>query len=186
MNHPLQIVRDHYLDCFRESIADARSRFTEFTTELLLELPTLKYPEYCYRLYRVDIIGKRVEESGVVEVNVTEREVQWRGLFPSTVTVDTPLVWNGVEFRVANSKLPVNELAEWTTNWLDVSDDRYSKTAEFQHVIHSNTPPKPIDSGYHISVDFGSAPVVAFDELLQIIVRNATHVSVGSFSYVGA
>jgi hypothetical protein len=42
MRHPLQAVRDYYLDCFAKSIENARDRFDQFATELLLELPSLK------------------------------------------------------------------------------------------------------------------------------------------------
>ena len=93
MRHPLQRLRDYYLDCFAESIEKARGRFDQFTTELLLELPSLKYPEYCHRLYRADIMGRRPGEPGILEVNVTQKKVTaWRKLLPPHVRIAGPIV----------------------------------------------------------------------------------------------
>lgn len=70
MRHPLDPLREYYLDCFRRSVEDARRRrrrFDQLTTELLLEVPSLKHPEYCHRLYRIDIFGKRDGKDGILE-----------------------------------------------------------------------------------------------------------------------
>jgi len=185
MRHPLQTLRDYYLDSFAESIECARDRFDQFATELLLELPSLKHPEYCYRLYRADIMGKRAGEPGVLEVNVTAKDVTaWQEVLPQHVSIAAPVVWNGIEFRVTDAKPSEAELVAWTERWLDVPDSQYVEGQQFQQVVHSVTPPRSAKSGYEFSVDFGSAPTTAFDELLAIIARDSATVSVGSFSYV--
>jgi hypothetical protein len=182
MTHPLQPIREYYLDCFRQGLADARKEFDELASELLLELPHLKYDEYVYRLYRVDIIGKQRGETRIREVNVSEREAaDWRHAVPSGVEIATPLLWYGVEFDVRGSEIPENTILSWASRWLDISDDRYDESAEFQEVIHSITPPAPSVGGFRISVDFGSAPTTAFDQLLEILTGSNAAVSVGSF-----
>ena len=182
MRHPLQTLRDYYLNCFGESVKNASSRFDQFTTELLLELPSLKYAEYCHRLYRADIIGKRAGEPGMLEVNVMQKKVRaWRNAFPPTVRADGPMVWNGIEFRVADVHPPEAELLAWASSWLDVSDSRYDESAPFQQVVHNITPPRLVDGGYVFSVDFGSAPTLAFDELIEIVARGSARVSIGSY-----
>ncbi|MGE3808441.1 MAG: hypothetical protein AB7K24_27575 [Gemmataceae bacterium] len=187
MQHPLQILRDYYLECFAESIENARNRFDQFATELLLELPSLKHPEYCYRLYRADIMGKRAGDPGVLEVNVTAKEVtRWREALPQHVSIVAPVVWNGIEFRVTDANPSEAELVAWTTRWLDLSDSKYVEGQQFQQVAHSVTPPRSAKGGYEFSVDFGSAPTTAFDELLSIISGGSAKVSVGSFTYAGS
>lgn len=182
MSHPLQPIRDYFLDCFRESIATARGDLDQFETELLLELSSLKHPEYCYRLYRADIVGKKDGKSVVQEITVGEREVLgWHTTFPAGVSIDAPIVWYGVEFKVTGGPPDEKALLDWATRWLDISDGRYAESAEFQEVIHSVTPPTINDTGFSVSIDFGSAPTAAFDELLQILARDAKCVSVGSF-----
>jgi hypothetical protein len=149
VNHPLESLRDYYLDCFRQSIAEARTHFDECAAELLLELPSLNHPEYCYRLYRADIIGKHLGENSVREVNVTAKDVVgWHCAFPKVASVDAALVWNGIEFHVSGVPAPNANLVPWATRWLDASDSRYDEAAEFQQVIHSITPPKATESGF--------------------------------------
>ena len=182
MTHPLQPIRDYYLDCFRQGLAKARGEFEELTSELLLELPHLKHDEQVYRLYRVDIIGKQRGETCIREVNVSEREAaDWRLAVPSGVEIAAPLVWYGVEFDVRGCNFPANSVLSWASHWLDISDDRYDESAEFQEVIHSITPPALSDGGFRISVDFGSASTTAFDELVEILAGDNAAVSVGSF-----
>jgi len=182
MNHPLHPIREYYLNCFRESVVKARSELDQFTTELLMEIPTLKYKEYCYRLYRVDIIGKKNGESKILEVNVTERQAMKPESFSAShVCFDAPIVWNGVEFEVQDSSPDEPALIEWTSRWMDIFDSKYKKAAEFQEAVHSVTPPTITASGFSISVDFGSAPTSAFDELTEILSRDSRKVSIGSF-----
>jgi hypothetical protein len=185
MRHPLEPVRDYYLDCFRHSIESARTQFDQFTNELLLELPSLKYSAYCHRLYRADIIGKRADENRVVEVNVAPKTAPLsRHILPSIVKVEGALVWNGIEFRVTDAEAAEDDLVTRASKWLDLSDSRYEVGAQLQHVVHSVTPPQTTDRGYQLSVDFGSAPTVAFDELLAVVARDARGVAVGSFIHL--
>jgi hypothetical protein len=187
MSHPLQPIRDYFLDCFRQSITKARGELDQLATELLLEIPSLKHPEYCYRLYRADIVGKRDGKSKILEVTVGGREVlAWKSAVPVGVSLDAPMVWYGIEFEVSGTTPDERALLDWTTRWMDISDSRYDDSAEFQQVIHSVTPPRITDSGFNISVDFGSAPTTAFDELTQLLVRDARRVSVGSFFLSGS
>jgi hypothetical protein len=182
MSHPLQPIRDLYLDCFRQGMAKARREFDELTSELLLELPHLQHDEQVYRLYRVDIIGKQRGETRIREVTASVREAaDWRLAVPSGVEIATPLVWYGLEFDVRGSDFPASTVLAWASRWLDISDERYDESVEFQDVVHSITPPIASDGGFRISVDFGSAPTTAFDELIEILAGENATVSVGSF-----
>jgi hypothetical protein len=182
MSHPLQPIRDYFLDCFRQSITKARGELDQVVSELLLEIPSLKHQEYCYRLYRADIIGKRDGKPQISEVTVDGREIlDWKSAVPVGVTLDAPMVWYGIEFEVSGAPPDERALIDWTTRWMDISDSRLDDSAEFQQVVHSVTPPRITDTYFSISVDFGSAPTAAFDELVQLLVRDARRVSVGSF-----
>jgi hypothetical protein len=182
VTHPLKSLRDYYLDCFRKSIVTAPNHFDQFTTELLLELASPKHYDYCYRLYRADIISKHRGKTAVREVNVSVSDVaSWETVLPARSSIDAPLAWNGIEFRVDGASTPEADLVVWATVWIDATDSRYDEATEFQYVVHNITPPAPTASGFTLSVDFGSAPIVAFDELLQLLVRDADRVSVGSF-----
>lgn len=182
MSHPFQPIRDHFLDCFRKSIAEAGSEFDQFTTELLLEIPSLKHPDYCYRLYRADIVCKRDGKSEIREIATGAREVSdWQSRVPAGLSIDTPMVWYGIEFDVVGARPDEPALLDWTSRWMDISDSRYDEAAEFQQVVHNVTPLERTESGFTISVDFGSAPTDAFDELAELLVQDGRRVSVGSF-----
>ena len=182
MNHPLQPIRDYFLDSFRKSIAEARSEFDQFTTELLLEIPSLKHPDYCYRLYRADIVGKRDGKSEIREITLGEREVSdWQSIVPAGMSIDAPMGWYGIEFDVVGAPPDEPALLDWASRWMDISDSRYDESAEFQQAVHSVTPPRITESGFTLSVDFGSAPTDAFDELAELLARDTRRVSVGSF-----
>lgn len=183
MERTLADVREYYLACFRESFSGCEGRFDKFAAEVLLEVPSIQHSEEIYRMYRADIIGTKDGNHNVVEVNVSPR----LALFASPlqgVTIDAPIVWNGVEFRVTAKELPAQAIIDWATKWIDVSDSRYVESERFQEVAHNVTPPKLTADGYHISVDFGTAPVIAFEELLAILASGSSRVSIGSFFLV--
>jgi hypothetical protein len=50
-------------------------------------------------------------------------------------------------------------------------------------LVHFRTPPRITPGGYEFSVDFGSAPKVAFDELLAVIGNESSRITFGSWSY---
>ena len=182
-HHPLAALRDFYLERFRQSIAKATLELDGIATELLIEIPSLPHSEYCYRLYRVDVIGQRDGVSQVREVTLSEgsqaSNCQWAQ--SHNVKFAAPIVWYGIEFEVTGI-CPHEELISWTSRWLDIEDERWVDSQEFQMVIHSVTPPTRTVNGFQISVDFGSAPLEAFDELVQLLSKTAELVSIGSFS----
>lgn len=115
-------------------------------------------------------------------MNVTPKAARRRPqVLPRVAEFAGPLVWNGIEFRVEGARAEEAELIAWAVEWLDVSDSRYDESAEFQRVVHSVTPPRRSGNGYRFSVDFGSAPTAAFDQLLAVIGRNASRILIGSF-----
>jgi len=181
MQHPLETLREYYLDCFRQCVDNARVRFDQMATELLLELPSSKHPEYCHRLYRVDIIGKRDGKDEILEVNVDPQAVRWRrGTLPRVAAVTGVLVWNGIEFLVEGARPKEPELIAWAMDWLDASESRSQEPGAFEQVVHSVSPPQSCGQGYEFSVDFGTAPMAAFNELLELIAEDASRVLISS------
>jgi hypothetical protein len=182
MDHPLHHVRESFLRGYRSVVDEARDELADVVTELLMEIPGLAHAEACYRLYRIDIAGKRNGEITLREVRCDAQEVRnWQPLVPNGVQIDAPILWEGMEFDVVGARPSETALIEWATRWMDISDARYDESAEFQQVVHSISPPEPTSSGVHVSVDFGSAPTTAFDELLEVLLQGGATVSVGSF-----
>ncbi|MCA9125276.1 MAG: hypothetical protein KDB11_34105 [Planctomycetales bacterium] len=161
----------------------ARDRYDSFASEVLIELPKSDEPQECYRLYRVDILAVRDGKTVAQETNVHLRDVSDGGSLASPkIRLVNPMVWNGLQFRVVDSEVPEGELIEWTRYWLDIDDNRYRDVQQFQSVVHNVTRPSIEASKFELSVDFGSAPTEAFDQLLRLLCQHSRMVTVGSFS----
>ena len=59
---------------------------------------------------------------------------------------------------------PLSGLNTWFEQWFDTEDKRYDKDAELCEVIHSL-----LVEPDRLSIDFGSAPVTALSELLNLL-----------------
>ncbi len=176
-------VRDHYITGYLESLASFRASHSPAAPEVMFEIP--RETGYPFRLYRADMASNSSEGLKVEEVNLLTH------LRFSCVLSDGPdnaklslhpIAWNGVDFRVAPI-LDRAELEAWALKWLDVNDERDQDENGLQGVIHSVTEPKANGQLMEFSVDFGSAPVEAFEALVatlwstgakQIEVRSST------------
>jgi len=78
----------------------------------------------------------------------------------------TPFVWNGCEFTI--DKKPNDIYIIWARKWIDIDDKKKPTPDGFQNVVHSVTFPEEIEGKWTTSIDFGSAPIEAFKELLEL------------------
>ena len=96
--------------------------------------------------------------------------------------IDAPIVWNGIEFRCVPEHFPEEALVSWGSRWITDESPPLGPQDNLTGIIHSVTEPSSSHSHVEFSVDFGSAPVVAFDELVALLGSNLY--SVGSYSLV--
>jgi hypothetical protein len=82
------------------------------------------------------------------------------------VNVD-PFVWNGCELIL--DQKPDVTFDNWARKWIDIDDKKTVGEDSLQHVIHSVTFPEEVNDGWTTSIDFGSAPIEAFKELLEVL-----------------
>lgn len=172
------------MECFQQSIEKAKAELDTVATELLVEWSSKLHPEYCFRLYRTDIIGKQGEKTIVREV--AHEVVECPGSkdnLPDGACIVSALVWYGIDFRVSGEVPNLGELVKWSERWLDLDDAQFVEGHLFQEVIHNITPPTPTAEGFSISVDFGTAPTTAFDELVVLLLQKASRVEIGSYLF---
>jgi hypothetical protein len=84
------------------------------------------------------------------------------------VTIAT-ITWDYVAFRLApvGSQRDLGEIRKWFLRWFD-PEDLLQKTEEgLFGVVHFVSNPETRDGATELIVDFGSAPVQAFEELLD-------------------
>jgi hypothetical protein len=179
--------RDHYLNRYRPAIRDYRARYYPSHPEVMLE-PNGSTTPIPYRYFRVDLASGAVSPPNLTDINVDPHEA----FAPSTFAWDSnlkvtlhPFVWNGIEFVSGTVPDQITLLTDWVSRWLDIGDTKPEDNDGLSEVIHSVTFPKVEDLRWSFSVDFGSAPVRAFEDLLDTLSKLRIKViNVGSFTYL--
>jgi hypothetical protein len=180
----LSVGREQYLETFRKALADYRSRYTPSALEVILDLNRPNTPRH-FRHYRMDLASGAVSPPNLTEVNI-DRPLHFEPqTFLSSAGVSItvhPFVWNSVDFITKSFPPDSPEFASWILSWLDLEDKRSPDKDGLCGVIHSVTPPGQRGEQWAFSVDFGSAPVVAFEELLAVLRKlGIDSVKAGSF-----
>ena len=174
-------VREHYLQRYVASLNEFRAAHNPAAPEILVEL-TREGP-LAYKLYRVDMGSNSNGTFNTQEVNPASHlsfEPIHEQLNNLGISL-SPVAWNGVELTAQLRTFDPKPLEEWTLKWLDVDDHYAQDDNGLQGVIHSVTEPRFEKGILHFAVDFGSAPIASFNELLLILERlGATKAEVAS------
>jgi len=177
----LEQVRAHYMAGYVDSLRSFKATYSPAAAEALFEIPgDASYP---FRLYRADLASNSTTGLKIEEVNISTHldfsEVAAEGPNGAQISLH-PITWNGVDFQVA-PRLDRPGLEAWALRWLDVNDNRRQDGNGLQGVVHSVSNPDVQVGSAEFSVDFGSAPVEAFEQLLTTLcATGATHVTVRS------
>jgi hypothetical protein len=187
----LSSARDRYISFFRKGIRQRKETHPTATPELLL-LPdgNEDIPEL-YRLYRMDLIWKNEQEQHKMnEFNLDplpDLPAMLEGTVGNMNVVVYPVIWNAVEFRFEKFDGDWSELDRWYQKWLNTDDTNFRDVDGLSGVVHHAARPDIDGDLAIIPVDFGSAPVNAVMELLQVLETiGVKRVEVGSFSYIVA
>ena len=185
----IMILVDHEREAYRSVLlqlhAELRSLKREVFPEVQIKFGEEGTPEP-YRLMRLDAFYKDGEKVGPAEANIkdpwkfTPISESWNGL---SVTA-YPLVWNGIEFKVHGPHPDHEPLFAWLTKWYDPADTRLAGEDGLHNVVHNITAPEQSAEGWSISIDFGSGPLDAFTEFIELVRSSgASRLEIGSFSY---
>ncbi len=176
-------IRDYYLECYRLSIIKAQRELERVVPELLLEPNGSTETEQLFKLIRVDIIGMRGDRHVIKEVVLGPSELPDGLLGYSCPIALSPSAWHGIELYVAAPRVPEPQLIAWAETWLDPEDLRTPDDTGLQGVIHNIRRPEAVEGGYRLSIDFGSSPLTALHELLELVCAGgATRIDLGSFT----
>jgi hypothetical protein len=181
----LDAERENYLAVYLRAIAAARRSYDEALPEVKVEAAKEKFRKP-YRYYTLDIFCRRGDKSGPVEVNLASAKPRapasenWQGL---DVTLH-PFVWNGLEFRLDAELADDAALVAWMDKWMDIAEKKPKDKNRLSHIVHNVTQPERTQAGWSFSVDFGSAPLDAFVELIDVVrASGAKRLELGSFGY---
>jgi hypothetical protein len=163
--------REQYVSDLRTHVCALRESEQRFAAELLIQ-PNGPENAPPFTLVRVDVIYGPASEPKI------ERLVS-RSAAP--IVVDThkhssgvevtagPLSWENTCFSFHCPGFHREALRSWLTNWLDVEEIRTEDEFGLSGVIHSMDATADSSGNWRVVIDFGSAPVAAFDELLSIL-----------------
>ena len=184
----LVAAREEYQGFYRKVIRRHRKKHPSLTVELLLELNGAEDSRPLYRLYRVDLAWKeKGDQFRLAECNldpISELAPLRRLRTGSLEVIVYPTVWNAVEFRFASRRRSWRGVEEWYMKWLDIDEVKPMDRDGLSEVVHSAGYPTRENGRLSFCVDFGSAPLAAFEELLAALSKAAvTAVEVGSFSH---
>lgn len=165
----LSQVREHYLEHYAASLEAYRATHAPSAPEILLELD--RECPLAYKFYRVDMGSNAGGEFSVQEVN-PETHLNFELLHEQIGAVDVslaPIAWNGVEIIAQLKEFEPSLIERWTLKWLDIEDCHAQDRHGLQSVIHSVVKPEFENNALHLSIDFGSAPLDSFMELISIL-----------------
>lgn len=181
----LDAARENYLSIYLRALSEARGAHDVAMPEVKVETTEEKLRKP-YRYYTLDIFCRRGDKSGPIEVNIAAASAfapvreSWQGL---DVTLH-PFVWNGLEFRLDGELADDAGLIAWMDKWMDIADKKPKDENRLSQIVHNVTQPQRTQGGWSFSVDFGSAPLDALVELIEVVrASGAKKLELGSFGY---
>jgi hypothetical protein len=176
-------VRERYLEALLESLVKFMGKHRPSAPEVMFELQ--RQEALPFRLYRADMAANVNGAPRMQDVNPSSH----LGFEPfgiefsegATAAVH-PFVWNDVGVQI-NVTMPSDPVEEWAMRWLDMEDKSAKDENGLQSVIHSVVREDAMDGSTTLTVDFGSAPVEALQEIIELAFAcGGTHVSIRSES----
>lgn len=188
LGHLLDDIRSRYLTQFRDSIAEVSSTGRLAIVEAafrdergaLVGDGTLSLP------LRGDVFavadGQPSESLRVDSESMLSFEPVTFSWGSGLAVRVAPFQWDACDVRATGISSPADwsRLRDWFATWFDGEDTRQPDEQGLSGVVHFLSDPMHDGSAATFQVDFGSAPVEAFEELLDAL-RNsgATEIEIG-------
>jgi hypothetical protein len=174
--------RDLYLNALIELYKENPSGAKEILLELNIDEPIRQF-----KLYRIDYFEKVNNESKPTELNLDKyldfEQIEYN--YGEMKIELNPFYWNGCEFILNEKPKEQDWLIEWIKGWIDEDDGNNEDSNGLSGVIHSVTRPKQSMHDYSFSVDFGSADLQSFLDLIdEIYLQGVKKLKIGSFSMI--
>jgi len=154
-------VREHYIDQFRTFVSGQKQKYIGGASELKLRVRS--DGQIFQQLYCVDFIKNDPVEifefrpERVLSFQLVTGTIGEARLHIEHLQWDNVLIYH-------DAGGPLMGLENWFVRWFDEKDERSEPTSEFSYAIHS----LGVETD-RLSIDFGSAPTLAFWELLSLI-----------------
>jgi hypothetical protein len=173
-----ELYLNDLLDFYKEKTSGVR--------EVMLELNNDE-PIRQFKLYRLDHYDQVDGEPMPTELN-SDKYLDFEPIeynYGELIIELNPFYWNGCEFILKTNSSENEWLIEWTKKWIDEADEKHEGSDGLTGVIHSVTKPELSADTFSFSVDFGSADIEAFLDLInEIYLQEIKSLRIGSFSMI--
>ena len=136
---------------------------------------------------RVDYFKTVEGKNNLIEVN-SERYISFEPIHLELNDLKiaiAPFYWNGCEFIFSPKPGSDDWLTGWIDKWINEADDWELGENGLLGAIHNVTKPIETENGFMFSVDFGSAGIEAFNDLInEIYQQGVLSLKIGSFSMI--
>ena len=157
-------VRSHYVTAFNRRFAQMNAVGQGVHAEIRIEHGGPRRHEL-YRQTVMDVIRKDVVGAVSATRIVTDPiEVSYPEL-----PIKSPVAWHAMTFHCVPLEFPEVELVAWGNKWINDEDPPLGPQDGLTGIIHFVSEPEEHDGVVEFEVDFGSAPIEAFEELTELL-----------------
>jgi hypothetical protein len=161
----LSTVRALYVQELADAVRNQPGSFVE--PALRMEDGTLATEGTPPTPYRADLITRDTGETTQIDSTrrLTFRETSFN--IHGFVLRTASFFWDCANFRVTGAtNLDINLIATWFNRWFDPEDQRDPDQTGLHGVVHSISNIEVSEDEWIFQIDFGSAPVEAFTDLI--------------------
>ncbi len=163
--------RDRYVEFLVETRNRIGQEFPKTVGELLISINNESIP-YPYRYVRVDVMSMLPDGTSKpceVKLNIDPLFEATGFNFGSLVVEVYPFTWNSIQIVVDRPIPNIVQVEELITRWLDIEDKQPDSPLGLSQAIHSFTPVSNNDEYWYLTGDFGSAPIDALIDFIELL-----------------
>jgi uncharacterized protein YtpQ (UPF0354 family) len=162
-------AREQYVGYYRRVLEDLRAKGA--TVQAEAELPTAGRGPACEALCAdavSELDGKKTLQAILAGMPAEGAQVGSLTVGGLEVSI-FPLAWEQCTVRFRLESTNFDPLDAWFGRWRDLDEARPRDTDGLRGIVHHMLPPAAEGAGWMTVVDFGSAPVAAFEDMLRAL-----------------
>lgn len=162
-------TRERFINAYRQVVDDHRGK-PGCGPEIIVQQTELEAPAV-YKTKRIDFLITEDEQyhAIVIEGRSTSVEPNEYKMKSGLSLFLKPVSWTCMEFICDKFDTEALQFVDWYKYWMDIDETFPQDTDGLSGVLHSITVPTTDDATTSFVVDFGSAPIAAFDSLLDAL-----------------
>lgn len=170
-------IRNHYLNVYLDAIAAFKKQHSQAEIEAIANVKGIEGQPEIFRWRRFDMVDPSVQPPQIANfnpdthVNFEPQSSTWQKKMKVRLE---PIAWNDVGFECTDLNMKKSQLVQWAERWMDPNNTRPVDNHGLGGRVHALTFPAKKVNRLEFFVDFGSAPVQAFQELLQVLMLAGT------------